>query len=95
MKQRIRIEAGHLQLKKRYKYTISTDFIGIKLKATLPLLISKSYYLRKLPWLVVLFSLIQYAKFIAYYDTVIGKKDYRVWDVASSTKCLYDGIKVS
>jgi cellulose synthase/poly-beta-1,6-N-acetylglucosamine synthase-like glycosyltransferase len=90
LKQRRRIETGHFYLRKKYGYHASTDFFLFKLKALLSILFVKrpGYFIPRLPYVVILYFLLKYARMLAYYNVFVARENHCVWDEVASTKDL-------
>jgi cellulose synthase/poly-beta-1,6-N-acetylglucosamine synthase-like glycosyltransferase len=84
IKQRRRIACGHLDLKKRTKYTVST----VKMANTLPILLTLFPINEPKKWVYFMgaCALEGLARILGYYDYYIRKKKYVVWEMIPSTK---------
>ncbi len=83
IKQRRRIYAGHLHLKKTSGYAASTMNHLKILKFLIGNINLKS---KSLIWALGAIFLESYARFLGYYDFYIKKKKHYIWDIAESTK---------
>jgi cellulose synthase/poly-beta-1,6-N-acetylglucosamine synthase-like glycosyltransferase len=84
IKQRRRIACGHLDLKKRTRYTVST----VKMTNTLPILLTLFPINEPKKWVYFMgaCALEGLARILGYYDYYIRKKKYVAWEMISSTK---------
>lgn len=83
--QRRRINAGHLRLRKKYGYSVST-LNGLRILVTLlshPHLEWKWFL-----WTPAVAALEVYARFLGWWDSRSTKGDHHMWEVAVSTKKL-------
>jgi biofilm PGA synthesis N-glycosyltransferase PgaC len=83
LKQRRRIYSGHLHLKKKMGYEVSTMKVS-KILRVLPRVIGHS--LKELFFLVGAVFLEAYGRFLGMYDFYIKKRNPYIWDMAVSTK---------
>ena len=82
IKQRRRIHAGHLHLKKELGYSVSTMNIGVILKALKKVNLTPKEKI----YLIGAIALEGYCTILGYLDLFIAKKDHSVWKIADSTK---------
>ncbi len=83
LKQRRRIHAGHLLIRQKQGYAVSTMGFGHILAA---LLGAWNWEWRYFAWVPAAAALEAYARFLGRYDVRVGKNDHAVWAVALSTK---------
>ncbi|MCB5231079.1 MAG: glycosyltransferase [Candidatus Cloacimonas sp.] len=83
MKQRRRIAAGHLWLKKTETYNVSTNNPSFLLK---PLLTEMVTHPLKIHYMVAIILLEAWSRYLGWYDLVIKKKNPFKWDISTSTK---------
>jgi len=84
IKQRRRINFGHLYLKYKLKYEVSTMRSFNVLKGLVKIICKEP---NKLHYIMGATLLEAVGKMLAYYDLLVGK-DHAVWDIAESTKEL-------
>jgi len=83
IKQRKRIHFGHLWLKQKYKYSVSTN----KKRTLIPIILQQfTTNIKKDIWLIGLITLEFYARILAKIDFYIKNKSYSVWEQIKSTK---------
>lgn len=83
LKQRRRIYAGHLDLKKRFGYRTSTMSVG----TLLPIAISYfGWSPRRNLWATGTIVLEAYGRFLGWYDYSIKNKNHAVWEMLPTTK---------
>lgn len=85
IKQRRRIETGHLWLKKNQKYKVISQDKGVLFKLFIDELISKP---SKIFFLFGTALIEIYSRFLGWYDFKIKRKNPFKWDIANSTKDL-------
>jgi cellulose synthase/poly-beta-1,6-N-acetylglucosamine synthase-like glycosyltransferase len=85
VKQRRRIETGHLWLKHQQNYAVSSQNKSLLLKIAWKEFKSKPL---SLPRLVIVILMEIWCRFLGNYDFYIKKKNPFVWDIAQSTKEL-------
>lgn len=90
IKQRRRIHAGHIDLKKRAKYNVPTAKLIPVAKLALSKIIKNP---SKIHWVVGAIILEAYTRLLGMWDYYIKKKRHVIWDIAESTKNLKDNIK--
>jgi biofilm PGA synthesis N-glycosyltransferase PgaC len=83
LKQRRRIHSGHLHLKKKVGYEVSTMKISTLLKV-MPGVFDPSF--KGLPFLVGAVFLEVYGRLLGAYDFYVKKRNPYVWDMVASTK---------
>lgn len=83
--QRRRINAGHLRLRKKYGYSVST-LNGLRILAAL--LSHPHLEWKWILWTPAVVTLEVYARFLGWRDSRSTKRDHHVWEVAVSTKKL-------
>ena len=83
LKQRRRIAAGHLWLKKTQTYSVSTNKASLLIG---PLLSEAARNPHKIPYLIFIILLESWSKLLGWYDLIIKKKNPFKWDIAASTK---------
>jgi biofilm PGA synthesis N-glycosyltransferase PgaC len=83
LKQRRRIYSGHLHLKKKMGYEVSTMKMS-KILKVIPRAVGPS--LKGLPFLVGAVFLEVYGRFLGAYDFYVKKRNPYVWDMVASTK---------
>lgn len=85
IRQRRRINFGHIWLKKHTGHHVSTT----KYSAVFPLFIKKfDRNFRHIIWLLGLATLESWSKFLAWIDYHSGKKSYTLWEQIQSSKNL-------
>ncbi|OGI27072.1 MAG: hypothetical protein A2359_01665 [Candidatus Moranbacteria bacterium RIFOXYB1_FULL_43_19] len=84
LKQRRRIQAGHLALKKK-GHSVSTSNGG---KIFLLLLRNMDWDLRSLVFTPLVVLLEAWGRFLGWYDWRIKRKKHHIWEIAKSTKKL-------
>lgn len=83
LRQRRRIHAGHLDLRRRFRYQTST----MALPALLPVALSQlGWNPRHNLWALATMGLEAYGRFLGMYDFYIRKREHAVWEMASTTK---------
>ena len=85
LKQRRRINAGHLRLRQRYGYTVST-LNGLRILATLAR--HPHFNLKWLIWTPAVAMLEVYARLLGWWDARWTKRDHHIWEMVPSTKEL-------
>ncbi len=85
IKQRKRIETGHLWLKENHKYKVISQDKGVLFKLFIDELMSKP---SKIFFLFGTAFIEIYSRFLGWYDFKIKKKNPFKWDIADSTKDL-------
>lgn len=87
IKRRRNIFAGHVQLKKRTGYTVSTADVICLLKV-LPFAIFKytGFNLKLILWAILLAGIELWARILGIYDFYIRKKDHSIWEIAKTSK---------
>lgn len=83
---RRRIFAGHLEVKKKYGYEVSSMKIFRALKVLFNA--QKILTLKKLCWIPLVASLELYSRLLGMIDFYIYKKEFAVWEIATTTKDL-------
>ncbi len=83
LKQRRRIYAGHLRIKRRQGYVVSTLGVGHILAA---LLHAWRWDWRYVVWTPAVAALELYGRFLGWMDCTFQLQDHAVWDVAMTTK---------
>lgn len=85
LRQRRRIYAGHLDLKKRFGYRTST----MSAKVLLPIALSYfGWSPRRNLWAIGTIVLEAYGRFLGWYDYTIKKKSHAVWEMVPTTKAV-------
>ncbi|MBI4287220.1 MAG: glycosyltransferase [Chloroflexi bacterium] len=85
LRQRRRIYAGHLDLKRRFHYQTST----MSVKVLLPIAISYfGWSPRRNLWALDTILLEAYARFLGWYDFRVKKKSHAVWEMVPTTKTV-------
>jgi cellulose synthase/poly-beta-1,6-N-acetylglucosamine synthase-like glycosyltransferase len=85
VKQRRRIEAGHLWLKSQQHYTVASQSSTLLLKITLTELKERPQEVFKLMGVMILEM---YCRLLGKFDYHVKKKNPFIWDIAKSTKNL-------
>ena len=87
IRRRRNIYAGHLQLKNRMSYVVSTVNIA-HLFRVLPCSILKimGFNLRLILWTVMIIAIEIWARALGAYDFYIAKKDHSVWEIAKTSR---------
>lgn len=83
LKQRRRIYAGHLKVRREQGYTVST-MGGLQILAAL--LRSWRWDWRYVLWTPAVIGLEVYGRFLGWLDFRLRKRDHAVWDIAVTTK---------
>ena len=85
LKQRRRIQAGHLELRKKEKHKVSTAGLGNILAA-----LFENFYFdwRFFFFTPLVISLEFFARLLGWYDWRFKKKKHSIWEIAESTKKL-------
>jgi len=86
LRQRRRIFAGHMMLKKRYGYSVAT----VNSARIMKCLFKKELriYIRQTHWLIAAMFLEAIGRFLGWWDACFHKTDY-LWPIAESTKELH------
>ncbi len=85
IKQRRRIQAGHLWLKRTKDYSVASQNSSLLFKLTLDEIKENP---KKLPLLLGTIFLEIWGRILGYYDLVIKKRNPYKWDIAKTTKKL-------
>ena len=85
LRQRRRIFAGHLALKKEQGYIVSTMNIWRIISVLLPIIPLNPV---KLSWLLGLIFLEAYGRFLGFWDYYMKGKKHSIWEVSKTTKQL-------
>jgi cellulose synthase/poly-beta-1,6-N-acetylglucosamine synthase-like glycosyltransferase len=85
IKQRRRIQAGHLWLKRTQNYSVASQNSSVLFKLTLDEIKENP---KKLPLLLGTIILEIWGRILGYYDLVIKKRNPYKWDIAKTTKKL-------
>lgn len=85
IRQRRRIQAGHLWLKRTQGYTVSSQNSAILLKLTIDEIKAEPH---KILFLIGTMLLEIWGRILGYYDLLIRKKNPYKWDIAKTTKKL-------
>jgi cellulose synthase/poly-beta-1,6-N-acetylglucosamine synthase-like glycosyltransferase len=89
LKQRRRIAYGHLDLKRRYGYVVSTSELPSLLTALANVFPLKEP--KKWIYFLAFIALESISELLGYYDYYVLKKNHVVWEVCTSTKELQMG----
>ncbi len=89
-KRRRNIYAGHVQLKKRMFYKVST-MDTMRILKILPKFILKitGFNLKLVVWAVIIAGVEFLARIMGIYDFYILKRDHRIWEIAETSKRKY------
>ena len=90
VRQRRRIWAGYLLMKRERSYRVSTLYTS---RVWRSLLATTDWNLRSVSWTLGAVVLEQYARFLGTLDVLIWNKDHVIWDVVESTKSLQHGTQ--
>lgn len=85
IKQRRRIQSGHLWLKKHQNYQVSSQDSGLMLHLFADEFFGK---ISKIPWLCAVVAVELYSRILGWYDFAILNKNPYKWDIATTTKNL-------
>jgi len=85
LKQRRRINAGHIRLRQRYGYSVST-LNGLLILATLAR--HPHFNLKWLFWTPAVAVLEVYARLLGWWDARWARRDHHIWEMVVSTKEL-------
>jgi cellulose synthase/poly-beta-1,6-N-acetylglucosamine synthase-like glycosyltransferase len=90
LRQRRRIWAGHLQMKRNWDYSVSTmsgRHVWRSLMATM------NWRPRFVAWTLAAAMLEQYARFLGTLDIMVWRRDHTIWDVVESTKLVQHDLQ--
>ena len=90
VKQRRRIWAGHLQMKRKFGYNVSTLSMRHVLRC---LVTTMNRNIKSIIWTFGVMALELYARFLGTLDVIIWQKDHTIWDMVESTKVVQDDIQ--
>jgi biofilm PGA synthesis N-glycosyltransferase PgaC len=90
LRQRRRIWAGHLQMKKNWGYNVSTMSGRRVLRS---LMGTMHWRPRPLVWAMGAAMLEQYARFLGTLDVMLWRRDHTIWDVVESTKLVQHDLR--
>ena len=79
---------GHLQIKRKIGYSVSSLKIGEIKKAFIELIRVSTKNPLRVPYCIVYIFLEVFARFLGFLDFVSGRKNHILWDIAWSTKDL-------
>jgi cellulose synthase/poly-beta-1,6-N-acetylglucosamine synthase-like glycosyltransferase len=83
LKQRRRIQVGHVDLRNRYNYKVSTYGLGTALGGLLSVI---QWRPRFLAWTFLTCLLVLFGRILGLVDCYLLRKRHAVWDIAQSTK---------
>lgn len=85
LKQRRRIQAGHMVIKKYQGYKVST---GSGLRVLAVLIANTKADWKYFVWTPAIIALEAYGRLLGHWDFKFKKKDHAIWDIATTTKTL-------
>jgi cellulose synthase/poly-beta-1,6-N-acetylglucosamine synthase-like glycosyltransferase len=85
IKQRRRNHAGHLHLKEKYGYQVSSMGMG----RLIPLALNQIWGAARLVWTLFVLAVLEgYSRMLGWYDYKFHKRTHVVWDIAWTTKAV-------